>query len=413
MLRSLCHRDKARSEACPALMGFFLRFLIFNNVFPEPDIKSQLQRALKVVEQAETELPATFVVAKALEDGVSKGLKRIYGDMTDQLKLWGNDEDEDVSKAVDPDADEDFSNAATINSADTEAVVADLDDNSPQNAKKRKLESGEALPTDSSTVVEDVIVINSNDVDLDEAALKDAITDNLDINGVEVAPTGDWGGGWGSGEPDEPGGWGDSAGGGWNVDGTVTPPREDVADGWIIEEDLTLANLLGDTAQLLSNTHTTGIVERSTRRVVRVVKPSEAKSKSSKVKHGDAEAAEAEIESKLAYVVLAPWKKVGNHIASDVTLPVLQKSSRGEAFDSSKDEIQVLLDPATCEKLPIGVGLTATWVQLARKAGDDEPGRRKKGAPGKNGEPTEWWYMEQFMATLVSFHTDRYYPDQD
>ena len=113
----------------------------------------------------------------------------------------GNDEDEDTSKAVDPDADEDFSNAATVDSADTEAATADLDDNSPQNAKKRKLESGEALPTDSSTVVEDVIVINSNDVDLDEAALKDAITDNLDINGVEVAPTGDWGGGWGSGEP--------------------------------------------------------------------------------------------------------------------------------------------------------------------------------------------------------------------
>ncbi|KAI0089214.1 hypothetical protein BDY19DRAFT_944738 [Irpex rosettiformis] len=402
--------DKTRSESCPILMGFFLRFLVFYNAFPEPDIQRGLQRAIKIAAQAEKELPATFVVAKALEDGISKGLKRIYGGMSNTLKLWDSDK-EDVEDA---DADADFPNAANTVTVDAGVASADLDDNSPPNVKKRKLENGDSLPTASSSQEEDIIVINSSSMNVDEAALKDAVADNLDINGAEVAPTGDWGSAWGSGAwgSGASGGWGDAADSTWNVERPPTPAGEDADDGWKITEDFTLENLLGDTAKLLADTHTTGIVERSTRRVVRVVKPPETKSEPRKAKSGSAETVEAELENKLAYVVLAPWKKVGNHIASDVTLPIIQDSSRGDGFDPSQDEIQVLLDPATCDKLPIGVGLTATWVQLARKDGEKTK-QPKKSVSGKVGEPTKWWYMEQFMATLVSFHTDRYYPDQD
>lgn len=403
------------------------------NAFPEPDIQRGLQRALKVAERAEVELPATFVVAKTLEDGVSKGFGQMWGNMTNTLKLW---DDDDGEKEVDPEVDKDFPKAQDVVEV-AEGEAADLDDNSPANAKKRKLESGEAVPTTTTTNEEedkDTIVINSNEmsVDIDIASVKDAIADNVDINGVEVAPTDGWGA-WGSASgTNDLGEWGSTTneGGGWGAERSGSPTPV-VDDAWKIEEDTTLRRLLGEeTVRVLGERYTTGVVERSTRRVVRVVKPSsssESKGKSGKGattttgKTGSADV-ESELETKLAHIILAPWKKIGNHIGSDVTLPVLQTHSRGdEGFDPTKEEIMVLLDPMSVEKIPVGVGLTATWVQLARRAGegDDEEGegkgkgKKKKGAEGKNGEGTRWWYMEQFMATLTSFHTDRYYPDQD
>ncbi|KAI0692562.1 hypothetical protein BC835DRAFT_1416490 [Cytidiella melzeri] len=404
--------DKRKGEDCPILMGFFLRFLIWYNVFPEPEITRGLQRALTVCEKAQVELPATFVIAKALEDGVSKGLRQHFGTMT----TFGRTND-----------DEDY----TDNDDEEDDAVGE--ETGEPDAKRRKL--------DDTWTGEGINSINSSDIN--EATMRDAISDNVDVNGVEVAATGSWGSAWGevSGTPVAWGDPSDAANGKAPALFTASEPDPPATDEWTTPDDPTLSRLLGETADLIPLTHTTGIVERSTRRIVKIVKPSETKGKS-EAADGTAEAVEAEFESKLSCVVLAAWNKVGNHIASDVTTPVIQNSSRGniipmpgscetpteattaDAFDPFRDEIHVLLDPATCDKLTVNMGLTATWIQLARKAGDDKPEKRKdakgktrtlkkKGGPGKNGAPTKWWYMEQFMASLLSFHTDRYYPDQD
>jgi hypothetical protein len=399
-------------------MGFWLRFLIYHNAFPEPEIMGGLQRSLAICESAQVELPATFVIARALTDGVSIRMMDFFGRMTDELVVWDNNSEDGVA--------DDVGQAA---SAEARGENDEKDDAEPE-AKRRKIEED---PPKGETDVE----IISDDVNFEEAALRDAIADNVDVNGVEVAPTGSWGASWGN---DTSGGWNSADAAKWGVDAVDSVSDHGAAavdDPWAMQADPTLAKLLGSTADLISATHTTGIVERSTRRIVKVVKPSEPEAKpQAESPAASASAVEADLETKLAYMVLAPWEKVGNGVASDIATPVIQSHSRGnvvpisttaEALDETSatgvfnpltDEIQVLLDPETCDKLVVGMGLTATWIQLARKAGDDEPETKKKksakkGGPGKNGEPTKWWYMEAFMTAIMSFHTDRSDLDQD
>ena len=134
-------------------------------------------------------------------------------------------------------------------------------------------------------------------------------------------------------------------------------------------------------------------------------------------------------------MVLAPWERTGNRENSDAINPHILPDSRGpvlveggEVRDPSenpsipihnpaKDEIQVVLAPETIEKLSLGFGLQGTWVQLARidtstapeEVLEDDKKRRKgkKGGYGAYGEPTKWWYLEQLMCAIPSFHTDR------
>ncbi|OBZ70239.1 hypothetical protein A0H81_09773 [Grifola frondosa] len=58
--------------------------------------------------------------------------------------------------------------------------------------------------------------------------------------------------------------------------------------------------------------------------------------------------------------------------------------------------ISGFITPATVEKLLVGMGVGATWVQVARQ--DEE---------GGFGEPTNFWYMEQSRSVLPSFHTEQ------
>ena len=90
-------RDKRRCEDGPILFAFFLRFLIRNKVFAETEISRGLQRALTVCELARVELPATFVISKALEDGISKGFQELYGTMTNGFEFHWPDAEEDTS----------------------------------------------------------------------------------------------------------------------------------------------------------------------------------------------------------------------------------------------------------------------------------------------------------------------------
>ena len=120
------------------------------------------------------------------------------------------------------------------------------------------------------------------------------------------------------------------------------------------------------------------------------------------------EAIEKELESRLGKVVLKPWVKKGNHVASDIVPPDVLPDSRGAVvipeltksdllnrgirnggrasladpanepdttgsypqFDPKMNEITVLVDPKELNnfELCIGMGLCVTWVQVARNA---------------------------------------------
>ncbi|THG96403.1 hypothetical protein EW026_g5425 [Hermanssonia centrifuga] len=404
---------------------------LFSGAASSLSTKKGLKKALTVTELARSELPQTFVIGKALPDGFSDGCETIMGRMTEAM-FWEGLGDE-----------------------------SDKDKDEPE-AKKRKLNT--ELEEFKAAVGEtDVQLVDAETMQVDKEMRKEAVADNVDVNGVEVIPGSSWGdvpvesstvGDWqATGAADGTGGWGNSSATGmgtWDM-GTTD------AD-WTTQTTNPLFRLLGPT--VLPFTHTTGIVERSTRRIIKIVPPPAdsalpPKKKGSKEK-APAVVVEEDLEKRLGYIVLGPWVKIGNHVASDVTSPKLLPDSRGAfvpipeekdatevkqeelpvaegkkpdqpAHDATKDEIAVFVDPAVLEKLVVGLGLGATWVQLARKEppGDDGPEERKvmnwskknsnrrKGGPGKNGEPTKFWYMEQLMTILPSFHMDRCYPDQD
>jgi hypothetical protein len=211
-------------------------------------------------------------------------------------------------------------------------------------------------------------------------------------------------------------------------------------------------------------THTTGIVERGIRKIEKVIQPltpSERKAKDDRAL-SPAEAVEEELEGRCGLVVFTPWVKVGNHVASEIIPPQILPDSRGPVvvptltaaelksyslppdpsyqprqedidspyppFDPRKDAIRVLVEPGTAKILEeyVGMGVMATWVQIARKEqpGDDVPAEKNiwvkkkgkappRGGPGKNGQPTQFWYMEKVGFTVPSYHTDKYYANQD
>ena len=430
--------SERKCEEGPILIAFFLRYLIRNRVFPEEEAK--LKRAAALCDLAKIELPATSKVAQALPDEVSKGFEELNGQMTPGMFViyepQGDAEDES-----EPDASEE------------------------PDAKKRKIESEsdalEKMCEDDPTVE----VIDPNAIDHDSPAVHDAIRDNVDQNGDEFEPsarpasppantwdTGTWGIGGGDGVSTD---WGSSA---------------QAATSWGFDSKNALVEFLGPT--MLPFTHTTGIVERSTRKIVQIIRPAGVPAQGTKKTKSltPTEGVEDELARHFGVVVLAPWVKVGNHVASDIIPPQILPDSRGSvvlpqlsrserlnyglvnappapppppdgadsphaAFDPRRDAVRVLAAPATLDTLAphVGMGVLATWVQIARKdapaddvqarapawgtrkkkGGQSEGAPRPRGAPGKNGAPTQWWYMESTACALTSFHTDRYYADQD
>ncbi|KAI0072110.1 hypothetical protein K474DRAFT_1668212 [Panus rudis PR-1116 ss-1] len=407
--------DRVRCRDGPILVEFFLNFILRNRVFPEPEYEKGFRRALDVVKLARKELPLTFTLGKAFPDNISQAFESLMGDMTRGMYWILDDEDAD-----------------------------DESDN--------------------------VWILDDEDAD-DES-------DNVDISGVPVGPTP---GGWGflptgtAGETPGWGTWGDAApeaaGGDWPVGWSNFYDKPTVVDDWLEAKSPFLMESMGPTA--LPLTHTTGVVERSTRRILKVVPPTSSstsadssargKKKSTGVFKTHAEAVEEELEKRFGYIVLGPWKKVGDHISSDIQEPRLLPSSRGPvhvsdsgdatasstaatsataepeyAHNPKKDTINVLIHPDTVSKISPGpcMGLNATFVQIARIDPSGDPnapdqylsnknpimgkgkgrgkgkGGLKCGAEGVNGVPTKFWYMEQFAGCIPSFHTDRFYEQQ-
>ena len=368
-------------------MSFFLRYLIRSRVFTEPEYERPVKRALEIVELARIELPNSWKMGRALPDTFSDGCKGIWGSMQ---TIWVVPKDEPQ------------------------------DNTDEREAKRQKLDesedTGSPSPEKPCTGVEAENPTESSSVPV--------------------------GGGWGTavGEEEETTeGWGLTASSWGDAPPVPTtegdepvhelaPPIWDaslvnIQASWDIETP-TLLPLMGPTA--LPLTHTTGVIEQSTRRIVRVDSPRASRPLAQNAPA--AEAVEEDLACRFARLVLAPWERLdeGTYKAgSDVLPPTVLGTSRGAvviedgeegggesvvrgAHRPWKDEISVLVDPKLTDILIAGMGIGAIWVEIVRdKDAEGSSAAPSKKGKGKKKEVPKYWYMEQVVHQLPSFYIDK------
>ncbi|CDO69572.1 hypothetical protein BN946_scf184759.g12 [Trametes cinnabarina] len=358
----------------PILLQFFLNFLLRNRVLPESE--KDLRKAVAATGQAQKELPHSFVISRAIPDDFSQGCELLFGTKT-HSNVW-----QVTDQGPSGDGDE-------------------------PSAKRQKVTEPIA-PTvlQEAAGIEKIEVVTPDTMLAMEQDAKE-VHEDVNLNGAQDAA------------PEDPDVW------------DTTPKSNPLND------------VLGATA--LPLTHTTGIVERSTRRVKAIITPppravvaGTKKGKKGAVQTAegpDAAAVERDLEERLAQVVLIPWHEWDVYDKADVTKPRILPESRGPAIEKEseivestegapkphnpfQDEITLLVEPAAAEKLLLGVGVEATWIQLARvgpSVPDEAEGGVSKaagtankhvGAAGEPAAPTKFWYMEQVLAVLPSFHSE-------
>ncbi|KZT05598.1 uncharacterized protein LAESUDRAFT_681115 [Laetiporus sulphureus 93-53] len=403
--------SEQRVREGPILIGFFLGFLLRNRVFPEPEQEKGLRRALQVIQLARKELPATFIIGKALPDSLGVGCEKLFGSMAEIACInidFGDNTQADVTE--------------------------DQEDEGEPETKRRKVEEKEedrALKEAIGEVDAEVItpeVIES----LGKAVQQEREAADADSDGTGALA-------WGNASADS--GWGTGGWGAGNASSEPPDPWAQPGSTWeIIIEPNPIMAFLGPT--IFPLTHTTGVAERSTRRILSLIPvqaaspaPGKAARKKAKQRAGgmsDAEKVEEELCARLVRATLAPWGDWERHTGSDIMRPSVLSRSRGpfiteadqsedkmdsengaKPHDPFKDEITVLFEPAVAEKLIIGMGLAGTWVQLARQdlsAGSwtdkNAAGKQQRDEKGEFGVPTKLWYMEHLASIIPSYHTE-------
>ena len=224
--------------------------------------------------------------------------------------------------------------------------------------------------------------------------------------------------------------WGSGDNGDWSV------PTE----GWgqnieVIEENPwslctsekpeSLFPLLGPTA--LPLTHSTGIVERSMRRILSITRPPLSVPKSPPLADGvsepNADAVELELDRCFAKVVLAPMIDWDGGEAPVYTKPVILVTSQGAVVEGdatsqptpvqgippphnpASDEITLLIDnnAEQIDHLREGMAIGGTWVQLVRQGGPVIAKKKKKGKSKKS--ISSYWYLDELALVVPSFWT--------
>lgn len=351
------------------------------------------------------ELPLTAKIGRALPDELSTGLIDLFGRKTGgalslegaTLEGWGDcaakTEEEPQTKRQKLDGGEDqVNNEALGNSEDFEAELK---------AANVEVIEPHHLPGIAKEILDDNVGM---DVDLE----------------VEGDGWGEADSAWGSG------GWGDANEA--NIaDNANWADDAGTLGTWGGPQTSDLMKHMGPTT--LPLTHTTGIVEQSTRRIKSIILPASDPPHftPSGGDEEDPDGVEDELEKRFAKVVLEPW--IGEE-GSEIRKPVIRTTSKGEVApgslmeDGSKVEgsdeapnprlhspshtnITLLVNLGSAELLEVGMGLHATWIQLVRqeekKSGD---AKKKKKSKSKKAAPKGYWYMEELLVTFVSFYTE-------
>jgi len=400
-------------------VSFFLRYLIRSRVFPEPEYERPIKRALEIVELARVELPNSWKMGRALPDAFNDGCKGLWGTM--QL-MW----------TLPADASPDSTN-------EPEAKRPKLDHSEVTEPEPQSPGKPSAADVDAEA---EVAVAETAAAEAEVAAAEAAEAEAAAAEANTAPVDGGWGTAAGEEDPEgwgtTPKSWGDTSAipsteGGEGLTPELNPPIwdtsvVDIQATWDLQPP-TLLPLLGPTA--LPLTHTTGVVEQSTRRILRVEPPRAPRLLAQNARAS--EAVEEELGCRFARLILAPWERLDKRTyeaGSDVLPPSVLSTSRGsvvleEGEDAEKggdgkskavlgahrpwkDEIAVLVDPKLTEILLAGMGIGAIWVEIVRdkEAEESSAGTSKKGK-GKKKEVPKYWYMEQLVHQLPSFYIDK------
>ncbi|KAH0840312.1 hypothetical protein J3R83DRAFT_1323 [Lanmaoa asiatica] len=398
----------------PRLISFFLAFVLRNRVLQESVYQRGLRRALETIEWAKKELPLTHQVGQSIPDAFNEACRECFG------------------------------RQGGINCI----AVIDISNGVKTNV---------ALPTEAQIQLKDVIEDN---VDM-EVSLH---TSSTVVSPINEDATGKNPSGWGNGSGDGWGdGWGDERGfnentwaqsglGGdetqkgqaTNGEAVINPRPEakwaDSDPSWS-RDPPSLFSLLGPSTFPL--THTTGIVECSTRRVSAIHFPANhpkgVPSPSPRGSVGSATAGaserldwtpsacgvEAGLDARFAKVLLEPWGRE----EGDISGPEIWTTSRGPVVDPNNpkvstyaadttarkphnpltDSITLLVEPSFAETLMLvpGLGLGAMWIEIVRQKSDAVTDACSGIAQVDSSTPGRFWYHEDVTGIFPSFYTPR------
>ena len=222
-------------------------------------------------------------------------------------------------------------------------------------------------------------------------------------------PPGEDNGGWGGGGNST---WGDA-----DVDADA-----DNMNAWSSDQLVELAwdsgvkrqpmlGLFGPTAFPL--THTTGVVERSMRRIKSIQPPNNNTPKAQVRPGPDPAAVEFDLDRHFSKIILEPMLDWDNDEAPVYSSPsIITESSRGpvvgydvpatatkwsgvKPHDPKNDDIIVLIEKHVAELLREGMGVAGAWVQIVR---ENPQVKNKKGKVYKT-----YWYLEEVALVTTSF----------
>ncbi|KAG1720267.1 uncharacterized protein EDB91DRAFT_1178270 [Suillus paluster] len=410
----------------PHLISFFLNFVLRNRVLSKASHESGIRRALDIVELAKKELPLTYKIGQALPDGFSDGCKECFG------RRGGIEWSfEDRQKADDPPASADPTiTVIDQHGAETEIVLPDTEETALKDAIEDNVDM-EIQVTGMHTTAP----VTNADTTAPIATATTTVPPDIWSADTADAVGGGWGAtgdteGWGSVGSD---GWGAIGDGGWGpaddndewgADSAPLSFAPEVTEPSWLSPPPSLTSLLGPTSFPL--THSTGIVESSTRRIKAIHPPPKDKAK---IKGDTAEMVEDELERRFARVVMSPWGRE----ESDIVKPSIRKTSRGavvmpdgevegsgpgKPHNPYEDDIVLAVEPAVLDMLSLGMGLGGLWVQIVReevgadKADSEAPkksqGKRGKKAKGPLDELSgNYWYLEELMGIFPSYFMSR------
>ncbi|GAW05273.1 hypothetical protein LENED_007117 [Lentinula edodes] len=428
----------------PTLTRFYIKFLLKDEVFSvksESEIIASFNQALAIVEIAQTELPLTSQISRCLpwHDMFSGGCEELFkvDNLNVHVPTWANQSNHNLAlDVVDGQIDINSTAAATIASTpDSEEQEAEDDIVTPtieHDLNERSVQESDASPSVSSF-----------------SATWGSDQDTLEIATDDVRK---WDVGFDKGDTGASAGWGviDSADISWG---------EDDLDTWEIPPPTTLLPILGPTA--LPLTHTSGVIEWSMRRIRSIVHPDAAAAATTQVSvistsdGPSAEAVEVSLHACLSKVVMEPWIDWETQDEDgDTASPQIKANSRGlvvvydegqgvlyendsdirsNAFavnddgntaqsppvphDPLKHSIVLLIEPENAQLLRVGMGLGATWIQIARQSDlRSELEVKDMETTGVVKAPSEacldesnvvgerFWYLSNLLVVLPSYH---------
>ncbi|KAF9074213.1 hypothetical protein BDP27DRAFT_1317492 [Rhodocollybia butyracea] len=380
------HYSKYNCDIIPKLLYFYVKFLLVNKILSEKT--DNLDRALSIIEMAQTELALFSVIGQSCPDHFNQTCKELF---SDSGMLAENDSMESPHE--------------TMNIVTEESSVSKLPKSENVTSKKKKKRKSKAKN----------LTLAPGGGSASHAVVESNVATSGQLSGSPRASS-SWGTGSAESQPAswtvaESGGWGSSSQSmGWGavIDNPV------VNDGW---GDFKISSpppppssfIPTHITNSLPKTHVRGVVEHSLRRIKAISPPNESSVKLEEDTIVDAVALEEELKRSYWTVVLEPWlmkEETPRILSSSKGNVVLQATGSVNdlyvgnvmPYNCLSDDITVFVEAETRKSLKVGMGLGGTWAQLLRVSDCI-----KEGKEVSVGE-TRHWYIMDVLRILPSYY---------